>query len=188
MRCVWLHGVRRECSLPHWFTWLIVIWEKFPSLYVCGQSLSVYTGCRWATLFYCCLCCLNSFPCNTGNFLVLTKQYTKPQMTLNTHHQNMTFKAFLDFSIKWQYPGGLFRGRPATTLLWILQFECQEDVTPINVSIFVYLWGAAYISLLKYSQELSVICLRYDTDDWTSKSNQFIIGSKWVIDVVYLHK
>lgn len=115
-----------------------------------SQFIQDAFGC-WATVFYWCLCCLNSFPCNAGNVLMLTKQYTKPQMTSNTHHQNMTFKAFLDFSIKWQHPGGLFRGRPATTLLWILQFECKEDVTLINVSIFVYLWGAAYISFLKYS-------------------------------------
>lgn len=101
-----------------------------------SQFIQDASGC-WATVFYWCLCCLNSFPCNTGNVLMLTKQYTKPQMTSNTHHQNMTFKAFLDFSIKWQHPGGLFRGRPVTTL-------------------------------------------SYDTDDWTSKSIQFITGSKWL--------
>lgn len=91
------------------------------------------------------------------------EQYINAHMTLNTQYQNMTFKAFIYLTIKWQHPRGSFRGMPARRLLWILWFHCKGNVNLMNVNIFVHLRHIDCISFLtKNGTDHS------DTAHWTS--------------------
>lgn len=117
---------------------------------------------HWASLFYCCLCCLGSFAWERKIFNV-DEQYINAHMTLNTQYQNMTFKAFIYLTIKWQHPRGSFRGMPARRLLWILWFHCKGNVNLLNVNIFVHLLHVDCNSFLrKNGTDHS------DTAHWTS--------------------